>query len=73
MNIRSRLIPQFAFWGICLIGLAWITLSFWFEIHLGLPATSVQWVKRAVGWVVEIWLIRTLLLGARRCGSASWN
>ena len=37
-----------------------------FEMHLGFPASGLQWAKRIVGWGVEIWLIRTLLLGVRR-------
>ena len=66
MKTRSSLTPQVAFWGICVIAFCWIAATLLFEMHLGLPGSGIQWAKRIVGWGVEIWLLRTLLLGVRR-------
>jgi hypothetical protein len=70
MKSRSVLMPQAAFWGVCLIGAAWIVASVFVEAHLGWPATTAQWLKRSLGWAVEIWLLRTLVLGSRRYATA---
>lgn len=66
MNARSSVIPQVAFWGICLIAIVWITGTLLFESHQGWPVTGIQWAKRIAGWGVELMLIRTLLRGVRR-------
>lgn len=60
------MIPQVAFWGICLIILGWIAATILFEIHLGWPVNGVQWAKRLVGWGIECWLIRAFIRGAGR-------
>jgi hypothetical protein len=70
MNRRSLISPQAGFWGICLIVTAWLIASLLFEIHQGWPVTGLQYAKRLVGWFVEFWLIRTLVLGMRRLNAA---
>lgn len=70
MNDRNILTPRLAFYGICLIAIAWLTLTVPFELHLGWPATGVQWAKRIAGWAVEIWLLRTLIFGVQRFRTA---
>jgi hypothetical protein len=67
MKSRSTLIPPSAFWCICLIALAWLAATVLFETRLGWPETSIQWLKRLVGWSVELWLVRTLFTGVPRC------
>jgi hypothetical protein len=74
MSARSSLTSKIAFWGICAVIVAWIAATIVFEINLGWPATGVQVAKRIVGWGVEIMLIRTLIIGTRKCrGAASLN
>ena len=58
MKNSSVLTPQLVFWGICLIVLCWLSATLLFEVHLGWPANSVQWLKRALGWGVEFWLVQ---------------
>jgi len=71
MNGRYSLTPRFAFYGICLIAIAWLAITIPVELHLGWPANGLQWAKRIVGWGVEIWLLRTLIFGVQRCRLAS--
>lgn len=71
MKVPAFLSSQIAFWGICLVGLCWLAVTVLFEIQLGWPLSGVQWARRLVGWGVELWLIRTLALGARRCSIAT--
>jgi hypothetical protein len=71
MKAPAFLTPQLAFWGLCLIGLVWLAATILFEAHLGWPVGSIQWAKRLVGWGVELWLMRTLVLGARRCSASA--
>jgi len=71
MNTRLPISPQFAVWGICIIATCWLAASVLFEIHLGLPVTGIQWAKRAVGWWVEFWMLRTLMNGFHRCRMAA--
>ena len=71
MNERFSIPPQLALWGICTIAIAWLAATFLFEIHLGLPVTGIQWAKRAIGWFVEFWMYRTLMIGFRRCRVAA--
>jgi hypothetical protein len=66
MTTNTRLTPRLAFWGICTIAIAWLAASLFFELHLGVPTNGTQWLKRAVGWGVEVMLIRALFLGTRR-------
>ncbi len=71
MNARLPVSPQFAFWGICIIAVCWLAATLLFEVHLGLPYTGVQWAKRLIGWGVEFWMFRTLMIGFRRCRAAT--
>jgi len=66
MKTRSPLLPQFAFYGICLVAASWLILTVVMETHFGVPQTSAQWLKRLLGWGLEFWLIRSLFLGIRR-------
>lgn len=52
--------------GICLIALIWLGLTVMLEIHLGWPQSSIEWAKRAVGWVVEGCLFSSLMRGVRK-------
>jgi hypothetical protein len=70
MNSRPSL-PHLAFWGICLIAVAWIVLTVLFELHLGWPTNMTQLTKRIVGWVVEVWFIRTLIVRAGRINAST--
>jgi hypothetical protein len=66
MNARPSLPPRLAYWGICLIVIAWLAATVLFEMHLGWPVTGIQWCKRLVGWGVEFMLVRALFLSTRR-------
>ena len=73
MNTRSSITPQVAFWGLCLIAVVWIVITAGFEIHQGWPVTGAQWMKRLVGWGVELLLVRALVHGVRRCSARVGN
>jgi hypothetical protein len=66
MNTRFPLSPPFAFWGICIVAVCWLAATLLFELHLGFPSSGVQWAKRLIGWFVEFWMFRTLVIGFRR-------
>lgn len=69
MTTSKRITPQIAFWGICIIALTWLAATLLFETHLGWPVTLLQWIKRLIGWLVEMWLVKTFFFGARRCAA----
>ena len=64
--MNQTLLLRIGFWSLCCLACIWIGLSLMFEIHMGLPTTGLQWGKRLLGWGLEIWLVRTLMLGVRR-------
>ncbi len=66
MNKPSSLSPKVAFWGICIIAAGWLAATACLEVHFGLPTTGIQLAKRLVGWAVELWLFRTLMVGFQR-------
>ena len=59
-----------AFYGICVIAMSWLVLTVIMENHFGMPGTPMQWAKRMIGWGVELWLIRSLVVGIRRSRAA---
>jgi len=65
-KLRVPLMPQFAFYGICLIAASWLVLAVIMETNFGVPQTPDQWIKRCLGWALEIWLVRSLFRGIRR-------
>jgi hypothetical protein len=70
MKTKSLLTTQIGVWGICLIVMGWLAATCLFEMHLGWPGSGIQWAKRLVGWAVEIFLVRALIIGVRRFGTA---
>lgn len=52
--------------GLCIVAFGWLLLTMAFEVQMGMPSSSVQWIKRIIGWAVELWLARTLLRGCIR-------
>lgn len=65
-KLRVPLMPQLAFYGLCLIAACWLVLAVIMETNFGVPQTPGQWIKRCLGWALEIWLVRSLFLGIRR-------
>lgn len=63
---RPPLLPQFAFYGICIVAASWLVLAVVMETHFGMPHTGSQWIKRSLGWALELWLVRSLFFGIRR-------
>lgn len=66
MKTRTPLMPQFAFYGICIVAASWLVLAVVMETHFGIPHTTNQWIKRILGWALEFWLVRSLFVGIRR-------
>lgn len=66
MKTQALSKPQIAFWGILLLAIGWIAATLVFEIHLGWPGNAIAWAKRLVGWGVEAWLVRTVVIGMKR-------
>lgn len=64
-TVRFQL-SKFAFWSICAVAACWAVGTIVFEVTSGIPQTSEQWAHRAMGWFVQVVLIRTFARGVRR-------
>lgn len=68
---QNRTVTKVAFWGICLVAIAWLTFTMLFEMHRGVPSNGIQWTKRLAGWIVEGWFLHTLISGIRRTSAGT--
>jgi putative flippase GtrA len=66
MNALRISLARFAFWGICATAALWAGLTLFFEFKLGIPATGEEWAHRAMGWFVQLVLMRTFYRGTRK-------
>lgn len=66
MNPVRLHLSKFAFWTICIVAICWAAGTVLFEVHAGIPSTPQEWIHRAMGWFVQLVLIRTFRRGVRR-------
>jgi len=50
----------------CLVLFFWAVVTIWIEAHFGWPADRSAFGHRAIGWFVNLVLLRTFLRGMRR-------
>jgi len=71
-RLTAKFIPA-VFGGMCLVLLFWALGTIFLETHLGWPADRSAIGHRAVGWFVNLVLLRTFLKGMRRYYALRWG
>jgi len=57
---------RFTFVSLCFVLAGWLALTICLEVSWGMPTSTQQWTHRAMGWFVQLVLLRTFMAGYRR-------
>gem|GEM_PF-3787831 len=66
MTIQKQFFPKMIFGGICMVAVAWATITLYLESSAGLPVTRSDWGHRLIGWFINVLLVRAFVRGVRR-------
>ena len=64
-NQKSGMAPAI-FAGMCVVLCLWAAVTIYLEARLGWPADRVAWGHRAIGWFINLVLMRTFIKGMQR-------
>ncbi|EEF61232.1 hypothetical protein [Pedosphaera parvula] len=66
MTAQKASYPHTIFWTVCAVLITWATITMVLEYNMGWPADRAAWGHRAIGWFVNVILVRTFVRGMRR-------
>jgi len=64
-NQKTGMAPAL-FAGMCLVLFFWAAITLYLESRMGWPVDRAAWSHRAIGWFVNLVLMRTFTKGLRR-------